>query len=331
MAVRYDRDRDRYISSRALELSGDYSESEIAAIISDELGIDVSRNVVHGRIYRSKRSSGLELKPRPSMPYFDKYAAYFLKEVLPEPKVMYDFSRGPLKILVLNDVHSPFQHEAALENAISSNKSADVVVTSEVSDMYSRTSFAKDKHVLFEHEIEEIIRYFEFLSENFPVSFVVNAGHDKRLASYVTKKISTDMLFLIETDLLKLLATPFPNVIAIPDVYYQIGDALFTHLDKHSSCIPMRAAAKAHEWLQNWKSHLKLKPYRVLVQAHGHHSGIINYPNYQLVETGCLQQIPSWVMRKLPMLPWVHGHCVVYQHNGITDRNATRVVVYEDK
>ena len=38
MVVRYNRDRDRYISSRALELSEDYSESEIAAIISEELG-----------------------------------------------------------------------------------------------------------------------------------------------------------------------------------------------------------------------------------------------------------------------------------------------------
>jgi len=327
--MKYNRDKDRYISSRALELVGDFSESEIARIISEETGIYVSRDVVHGRIYRNKRNSGLELKPRPSMPYFDKYRDYFTKEVLPKPKVNFDFSEGPLKILVLNDLHSPFQHEAALESAVVNNKSADIVVTSEVSDMYSSTSFAKDKHVLFEHEVEEIIRYFEYLSENFPVTFVINSGHDKRLKAYITRRIRTDLLFLIETDLLKLLAAPFPNVITIPEVYYAINDALFTHLDKHSSVVPMRSAAKVHEWVQSWKGHLDIKPYRVLIQAHGHHSGIINYPEYQLVETGCLQKIPSWILRRLPMLPWVFGHCVIFQYDGVTDRNATKVIVYE--
>jgi len=328
--VQYNRDADRYITSRALELVDDYSEAEIAKIISDETGLNISRNVVHGRIYRSRRGSGLKLKPRPSMPYFDRYAPYFLKEIPPEPKVMYDLSRGPLKILVLNDLHTPFQHEEALEAALTANRSADVVITSEVSDMYSTTSFAKDQHVLFEHEVEEIIRFFEFLNEKYPITYVINSGHDKRLKAYITRRIRTDLLFLIETDLLKLLATPFPRVVTIPNVYYAVNDALFTHLDKHSSVVPMRSAAKAHEWIQSWRAHLNIRPYRVLVQAHGHHSGIINYPEYQLVETGCLQKVPSWIMRKLPALPWVFGWTVLYQNDGVTDRNATQVMVYEE-
>ena len=330
MAVRYDRDRDRYISSRELELSGDYSESEIAAIISDELGIDVSRNVVHGRIYRSKRSSGLELKPRPSMPYFDKYAPYFLKEVLPEPKVMYDFSRGPLKILVLNDLHSPWQKQEALEQAVVENKSADVLITSEITDLYSLTSFAKYQHVSFETEVEEIVRLFEFFSETFPVTYVVSCGHDQRLPRYVLSKIKTDLLFLVDTDLMAMLARPFSNIVTIPENYYQVGDAVFSHLEIHSSVIPMRSAVKSHAWFQGWKAHLNIEPYRLLVQAHSHHSGLVNLPDVQLVESGCLQSIPKWVLRKSPSLPWTWGWVVVYQNDGVTNLNETRLVVYRE-
>lgn len=328
--VRYSRDRDRYISSRALELSGEYSESEIAAIISDELGIEISRNVVHGRIYRSKRSSGLELKPRPNMPYFDKYAPYFLKERPPEPKVVYDFSKGPLKILVLNDLHTPWQYQEALERAIVENKSADVVVMSEVSDLYSLTSFAKYQHSSFELEVEEIIRIFEFFNETFPVTYIVSCGHDRRLPRHILSKIRTDLSFLVDTDLMNVLARPFPNIVTIPQPWFAINDALFSHLEKHSSVVPMRSVAKTHTWFQSWKSHIKIEPYKLLVQAHSHHSGLINLPDAQLVESGCLQSIPEWVIRRAPTLPWTWGWVVVYQEDGITNLNETRLVVYRE-
>lgn len=326
----YTRNVDEYITNRALELSGAniYSESEIAAIISNELEFEISRNVVHGRIYRRRKLVPLELKPRSIMPYYEKYKGYFDGSRPPEPKAIYDFSSGPVKILVPNDLHVPFQHEEALEQAVTENRSADIVITSEISDMFALSTFSKTKHVSFEQEVEEIIRIYEFLSENFPLTVVINSGHAKRLPKYILSRIRSDLLFLVETDLLKLLARPFDNIITVSDVFYALNDALFTHVEKHSSVVPMRSAAKAHEWLQNWKAHLGIQDYRVLVQGHSHHSGIINLPTVQLVETGCLQRIPEWIFNKSPMLAWVHGWAVLYQNNGITNLNATEVVVY---
>jgi len=329
----YNRDTDRYITSRALELfaTGNYSEAEMADIITEETGINVSRNVVHGRVYRHKTTSGLEEKPRTILPYFTKYEHYIRGTVPPVAKVDYDVSSGPLKILVLNDLHTPFQHEEAVEAALVANKSPDIVVTSEVTDMYSVTSFAKYQHVSFEQEVEEIIRWFEYLSENYPLIIAIGGGHERRLPKYVLSRIKSDMLFLVETDILKVLARPFGNIIVTTNPWYQINDALFTHIDKHSATIPMRSADKVHAWVQAWRPHLEdISDYSILVQAHSHHSGIINLPDVQLVETGCLQRIPEWVMYRTPMLPWTHGWCVVYQNDGVTDLNATQLLVYRE-
>jgi len=326
----YNRDIDQYITGRALELSGTMSESEIATVLSDETELDISRNVVHGRIYRNKSVSKLGDKPHLIMPYFSKYADYYNGKLSPVEKVDYDYSSGPLKILVLNDLHVPFQHEAALEQALSNNRSADIVITSEVADMYSLTSFAKYQHVPFDFEVEEIIRWFEFLNENFPATYVLHAGHDRRLSRYVLSRIRSDLLFLVETDLLDLLARPFSNVVVVPDIKYSINDAIFTHFDISSS-IPMRSAIRAHEWLREWKEHFDIPPYKLLVQAHTHKSGIINLPGVQLVESGCFQTVPEWVFRKFPTQSWVHGYCVVFQNDGTTNLDGTRVCVYREK
>lgn len=327
--TQYTRNIDSYITKRALELVGQYSESGIAEIISEEVGIDVSRSVVHGRIYRRRDIVELAPSPMPSMPYFDRYKEYYEHDAPAEPKLNYNFSGGPVKILVLNDMHIPCQFDAAIEQAVRENRSADVVILSEVSDLYALSSFSKTKHISFEHEIEEIIRIYEFLSESFPLVVVVNSGHAKRLPKYILNRIRSDLLFLVETDLLGFLAKPFNNIITVPEVYYTINDVLFSHIEKHSSVVPLRSAAKSHEWLQNWKYHLGIPEYRVLVQGHSHHSGVINLPDVQLIESGCLQRIPDWIFNKSPMLPWVHGWTVLFQYDGVTNRNATQVVVYE--
>jgi len=327
----YRRDRDEYLTRRALELSTIFSESRIAQILSEELGEEITRNTVHGRIYRRTRSSGLECKPRTSMPYFERYERYLRKVEPPPEKANFSFDKGHIKILVINDLHAPFQHEEALQTALTDNFSSDIIVTSEISDLYSYSPFAKDKHVSFELEVEEILRLFEYFNQTFPVTFVVSAGHEKRITRAITRKIHTELLFLIETNLLELLASPFPNIITIPEPYFQINDALFTHLNKYSQTIPMRSAHNTHRWIQNWKKSLGIGEYRVLAQAHSHHSGIYNMPTVQLIETGCLQKIPEWVLDRCPMLPWMTGWTVIEQNDGRTDLNATKVVIYEDR
>jgi len=126
---------------------------------------------------------------------------------------------------------------------------------------------------------------------------------------------------------MSVLARPFSRVVTIPENHYQINDAVFTHFDISSS-VPMRSAIRSHEWIQSWEEHVDVDPYRLLVQAHSHGSGILNLPGVQLVESGCLQEIPRWVMNKHPRKPWVHGWVVAYQNDGVTDLNATQLRVY---
>ena len=317
--------QDLYITSRAIELENKYSEYQIAELISKELSVQVTRAVVHGRLYR-RRELGTYPKYMP-MPYFEKYKDYYLGATQERTKITVDHSKGVSKILVLNDLHAPFQVEEFLERALTENENSDILVISEPIDLYSATSFPKVKHVSFEHEVEELIRLYEMFSDMFPVVYVVRAGHDRRLLRKISKRIPTELLWLIDTDLITLLAKPFNNIIVSEYPWYNIGDAIFTHFDKFSSVNPMSSAPKVHDWITMWRPHFNIPEYKVLVQGHCHHSGIVNYPDKQLVETGCLQEIPPFVLSTLPKQPWVHGWVTLYQLDGKTDRNSTRVFV----
>lgn len=326
---RYSRDIDTFITKRALELaSSGKSESEIAGIISLETREEITRSTVHGRLYRTKGAT-IQEKQIPDMPYFNKYREFYNLDNSYPDKLEYSFSSGPVKILNLNDIHVPFQHERAFMQAVETDRSADVVVLSEVMDMYSKTSFTKKRNVPLELEIEHTIRIYEFLSENFPVTYVLGSTHDARVIRTITSRIGTDLLFLTETNVPKFLARPFPNVIPIDAVFFVINDVLFSHFNAYSNTKPLGGVDKIRDWLYNWKEALGIPSVRVIMHGHTHHSGIYNYVNTQIVETGCLENITDFIVDTMPSMPWVLGWGVVEQLDGKTDLNKTRVRIYD--
>ena len=326
-------EENQYLTKRALDLynQGGFSEQQIAAIISEELGVEITRNQVHGRIYRAKKTSGLEELPRYETPYMDKYYDYIVGNIPPVEKTDFDLTDGLRRIFVLNDIHLPFQHEEALEWALSRNRSAHILVTSDLYDAYSLTPFTKDKNIPLEFEIEEILRLLEFFNDTYSYVLVINSCHGRRVKRYFGSHVDPSLFFLTEMKMLKVLARPFENVVVVDKPFAMIGDAIFAHAPKFSASIPMRGGDKLAAWITMWKELIpEVSDFKVIVQGHTHHQGLINYHGLQIIESGCMQRIPSWIYDKMPMQPWVLGYAVLTQYNGVTDRNKTQLFVYDE-
>ncbi len=310
-----------------------YSESKIASIMTDEFGLDFSRDAVHNKISRLNLRSLVEKPVANIMPYYNKYKETI--EGLPLPKVIelndifYENRKKIFKILYLGDLHIPFQVDEQIQTAVNRNLNADCVVTTEVADCYSISRFNKYFSVPFEVEVDNIIRYFEFLHENFPLTFVVLSNHDRRVPKEFVKAVPPALLFLVEDNLLKVLAKPFPSILVVDQPYFQINDAVFTHAE-YFSTVDMKAGSKTYSFITEWQETIGFKPFHLILQAHSHMMGCYyKGGGIKVMEGGCMTLIPDYAVQNFYSKPQTNGYIVVIQHEGITDLNLTREYVFD--
>ena len=215
-----------------------YSESQIAKIMTTEFNEEFSRDAVHNKILRLDARTLLDKPVTEIMPYYSKYKTTIESEDTPakmfdvNPKqVCFEFPSERLKILHLGDPHIPFQNDDQIQLAMNRNAAADLVVTTEVIDCYSLSRFNKNLDIPFAVEIDNAVRYLEALSESFPLVFVMSGNHDKRIDKTFMKGVPTSLLLLVKGSILRMLAKPFANVIVMDSSILQINDAVFTMLN----------------------------------------------------------------------------------------------------
>jgi hypothetical protein len=201
----------------------------------EEFGENFSRDAVHNKILRLDLRALINRPIADIMPYYNKYRDIIESDEYTYPKVydlaadkvVIEFQKPKLKILYLGDPHIPFQEDEQIQTAVNRNLTADVVVTNEVADCYSISRFNKNLSIPFEVEVDNIIRYFEFLNDTFPLVFVLVGNHDKRVSKIFMKGVPPSLMFLVEENMLKLLAKPFSHIIVTEQPYLQINDAEF--------------------------------------------------------------------------------------------------------
>lgn len=263
----------------------------------------------------------------------------------PQPKYP---KTDPDKILVISDPHEPYGNEVVMRHLRENERDAGlVIVPGDVGDYYSKSRFRKTKHQSFKEELRGIFMRLEWLSLHWKQSLVMIGNHDNR----PEKKISaifgdeTELLIMTEQNLLDLLASYFPNIKLVgtqldgTDTYlthiYQHGDAIFTHGELSAKQGTM-VLDRVEGWLDQWSQHLKLRPYRVLMQAHNHRDLNQYYGQRKrvLLPTASdpfglgLEYIYGSRMIGTP--PAV-GYTVMYQRNGITDINRIHNIIFEVK
>ena len=330
------------LTNRLIELRHDpetYSEREIASILTDEFGFVVSRDAVHNKLTRLQVTQLSDsVVPHP-MPYYDKYSGIITSEGRGKPK-SYSFSQDTfsikidkekLKILYLGDLHIPFQVDSQIDLACQRNIAADVVVTSEVCDCYSISRFTKEINVPLHHEIDLIVRYFEFLSTTFcdKLVFVIGGNHAERVGKAFTHNVPPSLLFLTNQNLLELLAKPFENIIVVDGFYFQINDAIFAHVETFSK-VDLKSAINVYTFFNSWRNTLNLNDFKLVIQGHTHMLGISYHDdNLKVIEGGCLCTIPDYAVEKFYSRPQTNGYVVVQQKDGVTDFNLTREYILD--
>jgi hypothetical protein len=253
-----------------------------------------------------------------------------------------------IKAAVGNDIHVPYQKEWAVGRFISDNRDADVCwIPGDVMDLLSFSHYPKTSQKFSAVEEFQAGRVLiKALSENFPKVVIMSGNHDDRFIKYLVRlNIPPDILEFFrmmcpdfDSPLAKICA-PFPNVeVAKPKelddakfpFIHQIGDCILSHAEKFSK-IPNRAVGDVIHWLQSYARPQGLvDDFKVVIQAHTHQAGK-TYNDYGVVgiEAGTLSAVPGYAGNPKLMgaqRPSVVGYTVVYQEDGITDRNATNFV-----
>ena len=313
-----------------------FSESTIAEVLSKEFTDTFTRDAVHNKILRLNLRS-LVTKPVTNiMPYYTKYQHLIegddaLVKTLQlddaRPYVI-NIAKPKLKILYLGDPHIPFQVDEQIQEAVNRNKTANIVITNEILDCYSISRFNKKYNVPLEHEIDQAIRYLEYLSETFPLVLVFSGNHESRVRKEFQSSLNPALLFLAKCDIMEALTKPFENVVYVKTPFLQLNDAIFTHAEFFSR-VDLKAVSSVYGFAREWQESLGLNDFRLVVQSHTHMLGsTYRGGSFKLMESGCLCNVPDYAVSGFYSKPQNNGYVVVTQFDGVTDFNLTREFVF---
>lgn len=253
---------------------------------------------------------------------------------------------GRLKILVVPDLHAPFQNHAAVAAMLEREKDIDIaVLMGDIGDSYSLSRFLKYEQVPYEQELASITLVLQTFSERFPIVRVIEGNHDgPRVEKQLLERLSGDLVTAIRSmtggtlSPIDALCRRFPNIEMVSPYadrhplkwMTQIGDALFLHAEKFSK-VPGSALRAIDEWVTDFEDTIGLEDWRVLVQAHTHQLSWLPWKaNRLLIECGCLSRSHGYQFAaKIGGRPQRNGWVVLEQVDGKTDINRSRIVWFD--
>lgn len=321
------------LDDRLLELTADnYTNEKIAETLTKEfayIGKVFTDDMVRNRLRRVVFKSLDNDPPMVLMPHFQVYKDVIHGANVPEkivngqtlPKFLQNFLIGDRKTLVLSDLHIPTQHDAMLDLAVQRNKTADLVILNgDILDLHNASTFVKRRDVPIYEELDGAIRFFDWLSQQFPNTFILmtRGNHENRVYNKILPAIPAGLEFLANLDILDALARPFPNIVSIDDWFLSIGDAVYAHSDS-TSAIPGKPAKDTGEWFLSHAHELGIVPPRFVVQAHTHRVSAVYTYNQKCVESGCCCLAQDYARSTRWRVPQIMGYVVTLQSNGITD------------
>ena len=317
----------------ALEAQGKYSQSDIAAMLTDESGETITRDMVRHALERAHETIGplSEMPKADRIPYVTKYMPYITGEKSPEPKdwsLRSNLLRKPnAKILVHSDLHIPFHDEKKISESMAKHIDADAyVIIADMIDAYELSVFDKSMDMPFVFELDEALRILEYASQNFPLVEVLEANHEARVKRQIERNLPPSLQILANKNILKVLAAPFPNVIVHSDLwFFQLGTGIFCHPEKNSN-VELKAAVSVYAHFAEWEDAYGLAPWNYIAVAHTHQMGVGYFGKAKVIETGCLSGPMSYALS--PKIPYKHpasqGYSIVRMHEGVVDHNESR-------
>lgn len=245
-----------------------------------------------------------------------------------------------LKVLILTDLHIPFELDDVISHALANHGDADILVLGgDVIEAHSVSAFRKSKALLFRWEYEIALEYIRMFSGLFPSVVLVSGNHERRVQRYVSDNLGNMLHGLVQDDPLHALAQGlgygsdgkliklhnFPNVTydGYPRGDYQkIGQLIVAHPNNYST-VPMRTVITTAEAL------LDAEDYQCLAMGHTHAQGRLLWRNRLLLEAGCccMPLEYTFATGRLAKLPQTFGYVVAYlDADGNVDFDRTRTV-----
>ena len=236
------------------------------------------------------------------------------------------FNDGRAKrILNISDLHIPF-HNSKLLKTVLQEKADICVVSGDMLDCYSVSTFKKDKLIPLSREIKEGTEIIRILSELYPEVVVSTANHEKRLLRLLQNKFYDvpEMVELLKenTNVLGKISTKHKNVQVINNWWFGIGKCMFMHPDFYSAG-RSKTAQNAYEFLTSVN-----EPFDSVIVAHTHHFSKIIYFGKLLVENPCLcHQMDYIIDGHRKNAEWHFGYTIVnLDKEGNTNYNTTNPI-----
>lgn len=321
---------------RLLELETlGHSQSEIAGILSEEFSIQISRDCVKNRLARVPRFNLSDKPIADIMPYFNRHRAVIEGTEPTPPKVnlkayLESLGKGKKRVLVLEDMHIPFQDEEKLQKAIDIGRGCDIVIRNgDVVDMFAISKFEKEENVPLEVELDGLVRTNEYTAQVFDGVPIIDiqSNHPWRVKKAI--QMPTSLQFLVKTDVLEMLARPFPTIHVSDDWWVQVNSTIFCHAEKNS-VVPVKAADDAWSWFKEWQSEgeMGIRHFDTLVQGHTHSLSAYFRSGGKIFEGGSLCKLMKYTRRGIKYRrPQTRGAVVITWRDGVADLNASREYV----
>ena len=251
------------------------------------------------------------------------------------------------KIINVSDPHEPHSFQPVWDDVLKYHHNAHHIhINGDIADFYSKSRFKKTEHQEFSKELRAIFDRLEWLSTNWKKVTLIRGNHDNRVEKLLANLLNSDMLFLTKRDILGYMCAYFDNVELVGeritsgdgstadiDFIWQCGDIIFTHIErsqKQSSGLLETISSQLHKWSRIFN----LKPYRVIMQGHNHRCTFdtngIEYL-YICPMAACLTTtgLKYALSPSLNGAPPVMGYIEIYQKDGITDINKTKIKIFE--
>lgn len=250
---------------------------------------------------------------------------------------------------VISDVHVPYHDMDKILRAVDALKEQGATRLLIAGDFLNGTQLSSHPQLVFEDFKKELLEgrtLLEMFSADFPDGVIMTDDNHvhSRWQNYIAKTWRADLHFLAmhPYDYMTAGLTNVTRSNSMNDLgpmaeefrkefgwFAKIGDALFTHAEKHSAN-EFKMVRDIGEWFRKWEPILNLGPIRVIGQAHNHNVGMLHEADRILCFTGCMVGLGGLtysMSAKAAGSPPCHGYVLLVQdENGVTDIEETRVV-----
>lgn len=236
--------------------------------------------------------------------------------------------RAEQRYLVINDAHIPFHRKKALEAIIEQYAGKDyiLVLLGDMLDCHDISSFPKAYSVGLGKEIVVFKEYLQDWSEKFDKIIIVSGNHEKRLATYLRKRLSLDVVQFMPDDIIQKIVEDLKldNIeYCTGDTfswYIQIDNVILAHPITFSQPI-LGTTIKVMEYFS-----ARGTSANVFISAHTHRLGIAIHNGNVLVESGCLCLPQDYSMEgKVTYKPQANGYLTFVSRNNKVGFNDIRL------